>query len=357
MSNIEILKQELLLQKKTIENLGGQVVVANTNPSPSEITKGITTINVPDLSGSNATEADVLLGKTFYSGGSKLRVGTFVDSTFTAKCIYEYQIGESMSEDEMDFSLPTNVTYIRPYQFYDNPHHINFTFHPDITNIETYAFAETPNFTFNGFPELTKLKMLKEKCFMNTNPYGISVEQLPPMLEAIGVYSFYNSFPNGCSINIPFTVETISSGAFNTAEKRYLKKLNILEGCMLSNISLNAFTNIVFDCDLVYPQKCKTVPSYFNLNGSFNNITLHEAVKVLDKKCFGADETCPLSDVRLKTVTCLNPTPPTTFYDNSFSEQAKENGFKIYVPDSSIEAYKAKMTNFVDYIYPMSQKE
>lgn len=44
MDNLEILKQELLAQKAAIESKGGTVVVAENNPSPSEITAGINTI-------------------------------------------------------------------------------------------------------------------------------------------------------------------------------------------------------------------------------------------------------------------------------------------------------------------------
>ena len=41
MSNIEMLKQELLLQKSIIEQKHGKILVKNNNPSPSEITEGI----------------------------------------------------------------------------------------------------------------------------------------------------------------------------------------------------------------------------------------------------------------------------------------------------------------------------
>ena len=44
MNSIEELKQQLILQKKAIEQKGGTVIVKGTNPSPVEITAGISTI-------------------------------------------------------------------------------------------------------------------------------------------------------------------------------------------------------------------------------------------------------------------------------------------------------------------------
>ena len=76
MESINIIKNELINQKNEIEKKYGTVNVANSYPSPSEITQGIATIPYVDLSQSTATEEDVLRGKTFYSGGAELRTGS-----------------------------------------------------------------------------------------------------------------------------------------------------------------------------------------------------------------------------------------------------------------------------------------
>ena len=70
MERIEELKQELIEQKKLIEEKKGRVIVANLNPSPSEITAGIKTIIGSDLDvGSiTATAEDVKQGKKFLDG-------------------------------------------------------------------------------------------------------------------------------------------------------------------------------------------------------------------------------------------------------------------------------------------------
>ena len=113
MNSLESLKQELILQKNTIENMGGKVIVEKTNPSPAEITKGLSTLDIPDLSGSNATEADVLAGKTFYSGSDLLRVGTFVDNTLALEALYEYEALVQNTEQTLEYRLPTGVNTIR----------------------------------------------------------------------------------------------------------------------------------------------------------------------------------------------------------------------------------------------------
>lgn len=53
MTALETLKQELIAQKKAIEEKGGTVIVKNDYPSPSEITAGIKTI--PTTSTSQTT--------------------------------------------------------------------------------------------------------------------------------------------------------------------------------------------------------------------------------------------------------------------------------------------------------------
>ena len=52
-------------------------------------------------------------------------------------------------------------------------------------------------------------------------------------------------------------------------------------------------------------------------------------------------------------------TIPSTVGGDVFALQNIENGFKIYVPDTVIEEYKAikNFSKYVNCIYPMSQKD
>ena len=67
--------QELITQKKLLDEKGFPVDVKNVNPSPSEITKAIENITL-DFSQSDAVESDVVAGKTFYSKNTELKTGT-----------------------------------------------------------------------------------------------------------------------------------------------------------------------------------------------------------------------------------------------------------------------------------------
>lgn len=77
MQSLEILKQELITQKDLLDSKGFPVNVKNINPSPSEITEAIQNIDI-DFTKSDAVESDVVLGKSFFSKDSSLKVGTLV---------------------------------------------------------------------------------------------------------------------------------------------------------------------------------------------------------------------------------------------------------------------------------------
>ena len=75
MNSYNTIINELITQKQFLDEKGFTVNTANTYPSPSEITQAIKNIDF-DLSESDATEADVLAGKTFYSKTKELKTGT-----------------------------------------------------------------------------------------------------------------------------------------------------------------------------------------------------------------------------------------------------------------------------------------
>ena len=160
MNNLESLKQELLLQKSVIESMGGVVNVANRNPSPSEITRGISSISVPDFSGADATEQDVLLGKKFYAGSNELKTGKFsLDELNLAKRhIFEYQEDVIYSERRFAYDIPTDIPVLRYGMFRDNQNYIDIYFNNAITAINSYAFNNTPNFRYFNFGEIQLLK-------------------------------------------------------------------------------------------------------------------------------------------------------------------------------------------------------
>ena len=356
MSNIEKLKQELILQKQTIEALGGQVTVANTHPSPAEITQGISTIDVPDLTISNATENDVLYGKTFFSGSDKLKVGTYNDTSTTFKHVYEYEQGVLGTENSLEYHFPTDVKTIRPYNYYKNTNKIKFVFHSGIEAIGNHAFNGVANFTYENFNSMNKLKLLPESCFYNASTRGLDLTNFPPNLETIQANSFYNALHENSEIYIHDGVKSLGSYSFSMANIFYCNSIRFAERCSITSFGSGVFENTIFNCDLTLPPRVSTLTYKFFYNGAVNNVIMPENLTTMYQYCFGAADTTPLSDLRLRTMTFLKTTPPSTFYDNCFPTAALGNGFKIYVPDESIEAYKNKMATYASIIYPVSQK-
>ena len=111
MESLEILKRELITQKAEIEQKGGRVSLASINPSPSEITAGIKTINVPNLADATAVCEDVCEGKTFYAGNNELKYGTRVDidlsnATATAENV---ELGKTFYAGDNNIKTGTKV--------------------------------------------------------------------------------------------------------------------------------------------------------------------------------------------------------------------------------------------------------
>ena len=119
-TNLETLKQELIAQKSAIEEKLGTVVVKNTNPSPSEITEGIKSIEIVnmDLSAATASPNEVLEGYTFYGGTDReLKTGTLKGSILDGDItqIIFYNSTDTPSTEPLSFVVPNNVNEIKHY--------------------------------------------------------------------------------------------------------------------------------------------------------------------------------------------------------------------------------------------------
>lgn len=356
MNNLETLKQELLLQKQEIENKGGTVIVANTNPSPSEITQGIKNLPILETALATATEADVLEGKSFYAGNSTLKFGTYKDKADYYKHLFEYTQGEVTSSTPLEYTFAAGTKNIRQYMFCKNHNYITFNFNPELESVDTYAFEGMVNATFTNLGELENLKEIRGYAFSGVNPNGIDLANLPPNLETLLARAFADSVRENCDIVIPNSITTFNSYAFYCTEKVYANNLTLLAGGTYKSLPGFTFHNIVFNCDLVIPSNITETATKFAYNGSFNNITIPATFKTLGDRSFSADSTVALSDVRLQTVTFESATPP-TIKNQPFATQAVTNGLKIYVPDEAVDEYKASFaTTYQNCIVPVSQK-
>ncbi len=358
MNNSEIIKTELKEQKRIIEEKGGTITVANDYPSPFEITAGIETIKTPDFTITTATEADVAFGKTFYSKSSELKTGSGMFQSDMINHIFMINYGQPTTEERVYYTCPSGITKIKPHCFFGNLNPIHFKFNPEITIIDDYAFYEAQNFTYEGFHEITNLKEIGEYAFAKNTIQGINYGMLPDTLIELRQYCFAYTYNESVKeIILPPNVTTLETGTFRQQERRCYDRLDV-NNIKTKTLSTAMFFNVVFDCDLVLPEGFSTICAQCFYGGGVNNLTLPKSIYRLEESCFNAYSTQSLSEVPLKTVTFLGETPP-LIGNRIFSTQCINNGFKIYVPDTAVDTYKAAsaLSAYVNHIYPMSQKE
>lgn len=357
MGNLEILKQEFINQKSVIEEMNGTVNVANTHPTPFEITEAIKTIPHHDLSDSTATEADVAQGKTFYSGNAIIKTGTGVFDTDIVNALFMFTPQTETYSGEITYAIPSEITTLRKYCFYNNYNKIHITFNDDLEIIDEYSFYATKNFSFENLNNLAKLNKIAMYSFAYSSAEGIDMGNLPNSIVTLGTSSFYNSVKEGLDFRFPDSLDVLGQSVYKQDARTLANSLD-LSNYKLNTLVAYTFCNIAFACDLVIPETVKTIGMYFNHGGCFKNITIPSSVTSLQSYCFGGATNAAVSNFYLNTVTFESETPP-SFGNNVFALQNVENGFKIYVPDNVIDDYKAisYLANYVENIFPMSEKE
>ena len=360
MSSIEELKQELIYQKNAIESKGGTVVVSNTNPSPREISAGIDSIQSVDVSAATAKVGDVMEGKTFFAGDGQMKTGTFSFQEGLEHIIV-FQDNVKSSDNRYSVTMPSYLTSVRSYMMYNNLNNLDIYFHEDILRIENYAFGYCSNMRFYGFNDMRSLQYVGLNSFINCNPLDFDLSGLPATLTQIQQKAFTNIPREGVGLLIPEAATIVGIGAFACDNRvnvpQFSFPMNTYASTTLTSTMLQ---NIACHCDFTTPSKIVNINAGFNNGGCFDNITIGPKVKAIYDNAFGAiNDTDPISDFYLRTVTFENPTPPTTLGKKIFALQNLEHDFKIYVPDESLEAYKSMInfnTWYNGHIFPVSQK-
>ena len=358
MSNIDRIKQELIIQKDIITEKGGTITFANDYPSPEEITAGIKTIETPDFTVATATEEDVVLGKTFYSNSSQLKTGVGQFQAEMIHNIFMVNYQTKTTDERVYYTCPSEIKNIRKYCFYCNYNPIHFVFGSDLVKIEEYAFYNTPNMSFEGFSELTNLTTIDKYAMSNSAVIGANIAALPNCVTTVESNAFYNSYNEEFSdFVLPSSLTTFGNAVYRQTGRKNARSLDMSQ-YPFTGLPEYTFYNIAFDCDLVLNEGFQSISSYCFYGGSFKNIIFPSTMTQLADGSFYASTTKPLTDFYLKTVTFMGETPP-LIPNRLFAEQNITNGFKIYVPDTAVEEYKA-VTNLSKYkscIYPMSEKE
>ena len=360
MSNaIELLKQELLLQKQAVENKGGRVVVSNINPSPSEITAGINSIQVSDLTEATATEADVLAGKTFYAGNSSLKTGTLEVGANSDDLLRTFLNQEETDNEVQRIVMPNGIKKLRSYIFNDCQKSLSIQINDDIEEIGDNAFNMASNITIENFQNLQSLKTIGNYAFNETEGGTVNVSQIPDSVEYIGEYAFAKAFTAGDSIKIPENLVEMGKYSFSSIDERVsISQLIIPDNNRITTMGAYAFSYICFNDDFRVPPLVRELQTYFNYRGSFKNVTIPATCTNVMNYAFYGSAADPAEYYYMKSLVFEAETPP-TIGRTIIATHHLSNGLKIYVPDGSVEAYKAvsNLSNFKDYIYPMSQRE
>lgn len=358
MNNLEMLKQELISQKEAIEEKGGKVIVGASHPSPSEITNGIKTIEAVDFKQTTATTADVIRGKTFYTTDGELKMGTYQYDFDVLKAVLFSDFVNPTTE-RVSFYIPTGVKVLRSDIFYKCPNPIDVYFNEDLEEFSSRCFYGVSQIHYKNFDVLKNLKVINSSCFyLSLNAENL-LECLPDSLETVMQQAFMGTIRDGYSIRVPQNLKTIGNYAF--ASSTDIGRINAKELTFLDDfageIKGYIFYLVKFTNDFVTPKGTTGIGPCFNYRGGFKNITIRNEITAIQERAFGGLATDPVDSYILETVTFEGETPP-AFGKNVFAPQNKTNNFKIYVPDNSVEEYKAKtnFTEFADYIYPVSEK-
>lgn len=355
MSAFEDLKSELIKQKDAIIDGGGQVRVAKDYPSPTEITKGITTLHGVDFSVATAREGDVAQGKTFYAEDRNLKTGTATIDMDIWNALFMSPY-ESVSYDgEIYYSTPATLKTLRRYAFFNNYNNITITLNDDLEKIDDFAFYKCKNITINNFDDLPKLRAIGQDGFYQAGCKGMDFTHLPNTVTTIDLYAFAEVVPQSLDYRFPDALKNLSSGVYMQS-KRLLAETLDLSNYKITYLSSNSFYYVAFNCDFNQPDSVSMILEAFNKRGCFRNIKFNSNLKNLATECFGSFSSDPISNFYLETVEFEGETPP-YFGSNVFAKQNIENGFKIYVPDVALEEYKAvaNLSSYVNNIYPKSQ--
>ena len=339
MNSLETLKQELITQKNLIDSKGGNVIVAGNNPTPSEITAGINSLETPDYASTNATVEDVVAGKTFISGNSTIKTGTlnYSSDSLRASLLWE----KTATNGTFSFSIPSGTAYVRPYAFYSNMNTVDIYFSSTITEIGSYAFYSCSNFKFPNFNSLQNITTIADHAFERGNRVNSQIDYsaLPSSITKIATYGFYNMLPSGTSVALPAltSLGTFAFGVDN--DLRTMGSLTYAQGFSLTTLPISCFQQCRFGNHFRIPTGVTTVGNDFNYRGNFASVTVPSSVTRLGHYCFGSYD-FDANSLYTTSYFLFEGTTPPTMGNDPIAKQNLNHNFKIYVPDNAVDTYK-----------------
>ena len=242
--------------------------------------------------------------------------------------------------DVASYTIPEGVTSIGSYAFYGCSSLTSIVIPEGVTSIGYYAFAYCRSLTSIVIPEgVTSIGVgAFEACSRLSVFYGKFASVDGRCLIVDGCLTAFAPY-DVASYTIPEGVTSIESYAFASCSS--LTSIVIPEG--VTSIGELAFSGCSSLTSIVIPDSVTSIGyATFYACSSLTSIVIPEGVTSIGGKAF---EYC----TTLSKIECKSQTPPTAGKD-MFKET---NNFPIYVPNESVEAYKAApgWSDYADRIF------
>ena len=253
-------------------------------------------------------------------------VSYYVDSVFIPDSVTT--IGEnafSELETLTSINIPDSVTIIDSYAF-SNCYGLTSINIPDsVTTIDTYAFSNCSSLTSINIPD--SVTTIGEFAF--TRCSSLASVNVGNGVKVIGTHTFSNC-PNLTSINMSDSVTTIDSYAFSNCYG--LTSINIPDS--VKTIGFYAFSNCSSLTSANIGNGVKVIKdSTFKNCSNLQFLELGSGVTTIESNVLGSGSV-PVQTLKVHAVN-----PPTLGGIDFLGQMSQK--LKIYVPDESVDAYKA----------------